>query len=72
MRTTKLIAAALLASTFALPAAAQTQPQNPNAKPSAFPWLRTYATPERAANRAALNGDAAIRWQETINAYAHR
>ncbi len=72
MRATKLITVALLASAFALPAAAQTQKQNHTAQPSAFPWLRNYATPDRAASRAAQNGNAAIRWQETINAYAHR
>lgn len=66
MGATKILAAAALAAAMALPAAAQAQ----NAPPSAFPWLRNYATPPRATNQAAINGDAAIRWQETINAYS--
>lgn len=70
MRVTQIVVSTLLASAFILPAAAQTQKRT--APPSAFPWLRTYATSEPATSRAARNGDAAIRWQETINAYAHR
>ncbi|WP_428031854.1 hypothetical protein [Ancylobacter sp.] len=66
MKRSRIIAAAALAATLTLPAVAQAQ----SSPPSGFPWLRNYASQPRATNQAALNGDAAIRWQETINAYS--
>lgn len=71
VKRSRIIAAAALAAAItlpamALPAVAQAQ----NTPPSGFPWLRNYASQPRATNQAALNGDAAIRWQETINAYS--
>lgn len=77
-RTTTLAAlAALLAfGALATPAAAQRyyegRPQYQGWHAPTFPWQRPYAPSGGLMNQAALNGDAAIRYQETINAYAHK
>ncbi|ADH90654.1 hypothetical protein Snov_3380 [Ancylobacter novellus DSM 506] len=76
-RTTLAALAALLAfGALATPAAAQRyyegRPQYQGWRAPTFPWQRPYSPPGGAMNQAALNGDAAIRYQETINAYAHK
>lgn len=79
MRTRTMLAAlaALLAfGALATPAAAQRayegRPQYQGWHAPTFPWQRPYVPAAGPMNQAALNGDAAIRYQETINAYAHK
>lgn len=59
-----------LGTAFMLPAAAQAQ-YGSNWRAPTFPWMKRYPM-GAGTNAAAQNGDAAIRWQETINAYAHK
>ncbi|CAA0105850.1 Uncharacterised protein [Starkeya nomas] len=67
----KIIALVALGTALAIPLAtpitahAQTQ-----YAPPTFPWLRQHTAATGPINQAALNGDAAIRWQSTINSYA--
>lgn len=58
-----------LATPLATPAAAQAQAQGQFVPPT-FPWLRQHTATTGPMDQAALNGDAAIRWQSTINSYA--
>ena len=66
-----IIALLALTTALAVPVAAQAQ-YNSDWRSPTFPWLKRFKPANAPANQAALNGDAAIRYQETINAYAHK